>query len=549
MTIEARVPVSKSASLNPAEAARLLEQAVKAGCQDRQVVFMLALAYKRLGRNLEAQQTLRKIADPDGHVHMQLGWLAFAESDFERAEQEYVRAWEMLPESYPAGYNVLLSRLCQGKTAAAVELIPHILALAVAPGERDFLTALEAILRLAPGKSGEPVTASKNGQPDQEAVLSSMSSKLEERLLGALAGLGQFEVAYPLLRELARIRANSFAAQEAYLEVLLLQARYFTDRGHWEEARDLLAPLARMAAEPAGGNAPPRPTHIALLNLLGCCACMLQDFDHGVSYFTAALNKVGNDAWLHQNLALAYEALAKLDKAEAHWNQYFNMINPRTPAPALPRYLESLAFEGLVRLSDLYYKREKWSKALAYLQRAHQHRADDADTLERLFHLYTQLKKPDEARRTLRRLRELRPNDPQFELYELDIRDIRSVDDIDRLLSEVRKAVGRFPNDLRVEERAAALIGNATSYLGQQYDRLAGQLNRVADQMRRLPAYQINWPAVRDVLRDLQDDLLYLRRTANKCLALVHQESQRRKLKDLIARIDRKIELCHSMRN
>lgn len=543
MTMAARV----SASPNAGEAARLLEQAVKAGCQDRQVVFMLALAYKRLGRNLEARQTLRKIAEPDAHTHFQMGLLSFAEKEFEPAERDFARAWELLPDSYPTAYNVLLCRLCQGKIDAAAETITRLLGMAVGPAEREGLLALDALLRLQSGKA-EPQTAA-NGQLGREQLLGALNSGQEQRLLHLLASLGQFEVAFPLLRELARVRPNSHAAQEAYLEFLLLEGRQFVDRGKWEDARDLLAPHARAAAEPAVGNTPPKPTHIALLNMLGCCACMLQDFDHAVSYFTAALNKVGNDAWLHQNLALSYEWLDKLDKAEAHWNHYFNLINPRTPAPALPRYLETLAFEALVRLSDLYFKREKWSKSLTYLQRAHQHRPDDADTLERLFHLYTQLKKPDEARRALRRLRDLRPNDPQFELYELDIKEIRSVDDIDRLLSEVRKAVGRFPNDLRVEERAAALIGSANSYLGQQYERLAGQLNRVADQMRRLPAYQINWPAVRDVLRDLQDDLLYLRRTANKCLALVHQDAQRRKLKDLVARIDRKIELCHSMRN
>lgn len=544
MTITSRV----SASSHITEAARWLEQAVKSGCQDRQVVFMLALAYRKVGRNLEARQTLRKIAEPDAHTHFQLGMLSFAEKDFEQAEREFSGAWESLPDSYPAGYNVLLCQLCQGKADAAAATIARLLNMAPGAAEREALLALDALLRLTPGPVDPQAAMSASDRLDREALLAALSAGQEQRLLHLLAGL-QFEVAFPLLRELAHARPNSHAAQEAYLEVLLLEARQFIDRGKWEEARDLLAPHARAAAEPAASNVPPKPTHIALLNMLGCCACMLQDFDHAVSYFTAALNKVGNDAWLHQNLALAYEWLDKLDKADTHWNHYFNLINPRTPAPALPRYLETLAFEGLVRLSDLYFKREKWSKALTYLQRAHQHRPDDADTLERLFHLYTQLKKPDEARRALHRLRDLRPNDPQFELYELDIKEIRSVDDIDRLLSEVRKAVGRFPNDLRVEERAAALIGSANNYLGQQYERLAGQLNRVADQMRRLPAYQINWPAVRDVLRDLQDDLLYLRRTANKCLALVHQDGQRRKLKDLVARIDRKIELCHSMRN
>lgn len=535
---------------NPAEAARFLEQAVKAGCHDPQVAFMLALCYKKLGRTLEARQALRKVPEPDGQVFLQMGLLSFAEKAYEQAEQEFSRAWEMMPSSYCSAYNVLLCRLCLGRVEAAAELVPRIVPLADSE-DRDFLALLEALLGFfssAEGNGSTTPRVSANGDREKESLLAAMTPKQEQRLLHLLAGLGQFEVAYPLLCRLARLRKSSFAAQEAYLEVLLLQGRQLVDRGQWEEARDLLAPLARTAAEPVEGSVAPRSTHIALLNMLGCCACMLQDFEHAVWYFQAALNKVGNDAWLHQNLALACEWLGRLDQADAHWNQYFELLDPRIPAPPLPRYLESLAFEGLVRLSDIYYRREKWNKSLGYLQRAQRCRPDDADTLERLFHLHTQLKRPEEARRVLRRLREIRPHDPQFELYELDTRDIRSLEDIDRLLSEVRKALGRFPNDLRVEERAAALIANAGGYLDQQYGQLAGQLNRVVDQMRRLPAYQINWPAVRDVTRDLQDDLLHLRRTANRCLSLAGQEGQRRNLRDLIARVDRKIDVCHSMR-
>ena len=41
---------------------------------------------------------------------------------------------------------------------------------------------------------------------------------------------------------------------------------------------------------------------------------------------------------------------------------------------------------------------------LTYLQRAHRLRPQDPDTLERLYHLYVQVKRPEDARRTLRRL-------------------------------------------------------------------------------------------------------------------------------------------------
>ena len=68
-----------------------------------------------------------------------------------------------------------------------------------------------------------------------------------------------------------------------------------------------------------------------------------------------------NDAWLHQNLALAYEFQDRLDQAEFHWSRYFDLLDSRTPAPPLPNYGDKLAFEGLNRLADVYTKKEKWT--------------------------------------------------------------------------------------------------------------------------------------------------------------------------------------------
>jgi len=45
----------------------------------------------------------------------------------------------------------------------------------------------------------------------------------------------------------------------------------------------------------------------------------------------------------------------------------------------------------------------------------------------------------------------------------------------------------------------------------------------------------------------LQEEFMRLRRAANKCLGLVGGEDHRRAIRDLIAHIDRKVELCHSM--
>jgi len=105
-----------------------------------------------------------------------------------------------------------------------------------------------------------------------------------------------------------------------------------------------------------------------------------------------------------------------------------------------------------------------------------------------------QLKRSDEARRTLRRLRDVRPNDPQFDLYELDLRDIRKLDDIDRMLSEIRKILNKYPGDMRVEERALGMVVNVIPLMGRMSDQFTDQVNKIVDQMRRLPSYQINWP-------------------------------------------------------
>src|SRR5262249_32835858 len=146
------------------------------------------------------------------------------------------------------------------------------------------------------------------------------------------------------------------------------QAKALADKADWDAAKELLAPLARLAA---AGDGMPRATQIALLNLLGVACCMLQDFDMGIWYFDAALKKLPNDAWLHQNIAQAYEWHGRLDRAETHWNRYFDLLDRRVPVPSQPNYLDSLAFEGLNRLSDIFSKKERWDSALSYLQKAH----------------------------------------------------------------------------------------------------------------------------------------------------------------------------------
>ena len=117
----------------------------------------------------------------------------------------------------------------------------------------------------------------------------------------------------------------------------------------------------------------------------------------------------------------------------------------------------------------------------------------------------------------------MRPNDPQAELFELEVREVRKLDEVDALLSDLHRIAQRFPNDARVEERGAAIVHNQVPNLDRIADNYAGQVNKVVDQMRRLPSYQINWPTVRDIMRNMEDKYLFLRRVAQKCLADVDQ--------------------------
>src|SRR5262245_57423843 len=78
-----------------AEAARLLERAVLAGCNDANVLYLLALAHKKQGKLNDARHALRKITRPDGAVLFQLGLLSLREGQLAQAEQEFARAWQL----------------------------------------------------------------------------------------------------------------------------------------------------------------------------------------------------------------------------------------------------------------------------------------------------------------------------------------------------------------------------------------------------------------------------------------------------------------------
>jgi tetratricopeptide (TPR) repeat protein len=543
------VPVPETGNEHLEAAARLLDQALKAGRAEPQIAYLLALCYKRQGKIAEARAAFHKIATPDAQVFLQLGLLSFAEKQFAQAEQEFAKAWQLDGSCYEAAYNLMLSQLCQGRSASTIGLVAQMKTLASTAEERQFLELLEPLLqRCQMTKGGKPPPlplGTPNGAPAQD-TLASMSGADEKRLLDLMLGLGQIEAIYPLLRALASARPTSATAQEAYTAGVLVQAKKHVDRCQWDVAERLLVPLAQ-GFTVGSGSSVPKNLQVATYNLIGCCECMLQEYDRGINYFSWALKLVAHDPWLHQNLALAYELKGQLDQADSHWNRYFDLLDRRVPTPAVPNYREALAYEGLNRLADSFSKKDRWNTALTYLQRASRLRPQDTDALERLFHMYNQVKRPEDARRTLKRLRELRPNDPQLELYELDLREVKTLDDIEHMLSDIRKSLNKYPNDMRVEEKAVSLVANVIPLIGRMCDQYTDQLNRVVEQVRRLPNYQINWTAVHDVMRDLQREFQKLRRIASKCMSLVTSEEHRRVVRELTEHIDRKIEVCQSM--
>jgi tetratricopeptide (TPR) repeat protein len=528
------VPIEDETPLRFADAAALLERATHVGGHAApEVAYLLAMAYKRQGKTAEARAALRKIAKPDAAVFLQMGLLSLREKNLAQAEGEFSRAAETDPESFPACYNLLLTRLTLGHVDMARALLSRAIELADSVDERRFLTLLQALLKVAQPGDGDGF----------DPALADMPAADEDRLLSLLWGLGQLDVSHAMLKAFAAARPQSLRVQEAFAEVVLVRAKSLMDRGDWLQAERELAPLARVK-----GLAKAHQT--ALFNLLGVCACLNQDFPGGVRSLAQAVRLSNADARLFQNLALAYELQGEAAQADQQWNRYFDLVTAGADLPRPPGqvdYRDRLAYEGLVRQGARYSERERWAQALGYVQRAQRLRPRDPDILERLFHLYNHLKRPEDARRSLRQLREVKPNEPQYDLFELDLVEVKNLSDIDRMLGEIDRVLKRHPNDARVEERALTMVGNVIPMMHDLADRLTEELSKVVDQVRSLPNYKINWGAVGDVVRDLQREYNRLRKITNKCLPLVSRDEHRRAIRDLAELIDRKIEVCRSM--
>lgn len=548
------------------KAARLLEQSVRAGNQDPQAAYLLAMCCKRLGRFGDARQSLDRIREPDANVLLQRGVLAFRDRDHARAAREFAAALALHPESFPAAYDLVLSWLCLGERGRCLEALPQAIACAPSPEYRRTLLALKALLVLASSAGGPEggTAADPESLRLARADLDAATAEDEGRLVELLTGLGRFDLAFPLLSQLVSVRPGNPQVFAAYVGAALVEARLQMDRCRWEEAFSLLSSLQRRWED---GRLSLESSFLMLLHQMsGVCAAMLQDYPRAAWFFRQALDSfrhewqrggalaaaanaqgVPQEAALEQNLALILEWSGQVDQAEGHWNHYFDLLEAALPRSMPPDHIPRLAFEGLSRLADVYGKKERWNAALAFLQRAVRFRPGDTDVLERIFQLYTQLRRPEDARRTLRRLRELRPGDPQVELFELEVQEVRNVDDVEPIVSRTRRILQEHPGDMKVEERAATVLTNLVPVMERLAEQATTQLNRVTDQMRRLPTSQVNWPMVRGMMRDLEDRFGRLRRCAQRCQSLLAGEEPRRTLAGLIHHCERKIDQAHAL--
>src|SRR5438105_11332491 len=215
--------------------------------------------------------------------------------------------------------------------------------------------------------------------------------------------------------------------------------------------------------------------------------------------------------------------------------------------PDVPRYTQSLEYETLIHLANIFQAKEKWTTVLNYLNRATRIKPDDPDLMERMFHVYVASKQPNRARKLLDDIRRLRPNDPQLDLYELDLVEVKSLSDIERLLTEIEHILRRYPDDHRVNERAVSMVGNVIPLMGNLCDQLTDQLSKVMNQVSNLPRFQVDWSALREILRDLMKEFQKLRRITGKCLPLVTTDEHKRIVRDLMDHIDKKIDACREM--
>jgi Flp pilus assembly protein TadD len=513
-------------------AVRRFEDALQAGCRDTNVSYLLALAFHRQGKTREAHDALRHLPGTVAEVEFLRGVLSFREKQFACAEQHFAAAWEQMPRSYEVCYNLLLTRLSQEKIDAAVTLFPDMIRLAPATADQHAWTLLQALLQS---------TRNGNGAAQPDLRLEKIDPQEEQQLLHLVTGLGHAPTTYGLLQFLTKTSPGNGAFSKALYDCALLMARKRVSECDWHGAARVLLPLAYEKEVSPGKRA-------ALLNILGCCACLTQEFEDGAEWFATALRLAPGDICLEQNLALAHEWHGQIAQAEVYWDRYFQQIEAWAHHSAEPAdYPKLLAYTGLTRLADSYAEQQSWASAITYAQRALACRPDDFACREKLFHLYIKAGRSAAARKTLEQIQQLQPEEPRFAFYELELIEGRNLEEIGRFIAGIDRLQKRFPEDASALERTQALASGILPRLDRLSTQMSQQLTKVRNQVRRLPSYQIDWSAVHDLVRDLRGDLQTLRSVANKCLPLLGNEQKQQAIHDLCERIDHALEQCRAL--
>ena len=220
---------------------------------------------------------------------------------------------------------------------------------------------------------------------------------------------------------------------------------------------------------------------IAILNMLGACAAMMQEFERGLTFnrpqeaFQRDFSAAGPPPDRQTLPQLAGHLPRGLARAEHRARQ--RMAGPARSGRDSTGIATSTIWSTTSRVRcrritcrpSLLRAAAGWptccrarsaGPAPHFLQRAHRIRPgrlrDAGTALPHVHAAQAHRRGPQD----LRRLREVRPNDPQAELFELEVREVRKLDEVDALLSDLRRIAQRFPNDARVEEPRAALVNN-----------------------------------------------------------------------------------------
>jgi len=493
---------------------------------------------------------------------LQMGLLALKENRLASAEQDFLHAWHSchanlgpaeslaatqrqagslahkMPVTvsrqlaFAVGYNLLLTRLSLGQMESAAVLIPQLLAHAAQPHDR-ILQLLQLLLNRAPAADGE-VRA--------DPALADLSAEEEQQLLKLIRGLAHLDTALSLIRALKASRPNKLAVNEMVLEVLLAKGKELLDKGDWKLTSRLLNPLTRQEVVAS------RSTRASFLNLLGCCACLEQDYETGMRYFSAALEHAAADARIVQNLALACEWRGDHAQAERHWLRFLDLLDRRLPAPrSCPDYVERLGCATLARLSAQAAEKQDLNAAVAYAERGHRLRPRETEILERLFHLFTQVNQRENAQKVLGRLREQRPNLLLYHLFELNMIELKNLDGLDRRLAALDSLLKKFPGETELTARISEEITVLLDALKKIFGQLSEQLDRVLSRIHRVKKSQVNWTTVHEVMDVLERDYGKLKQHTEKCLRLATAEEQRRNLLELIDLSDKKIAEARSL--